>query len=679
MGKIRMLSDSMIGKIAAGEVVERPVSALKELVENSLDAGATAVTVEIREGGLSYLRVTDNGCGIDESDLRMAFERHATSKISDERDLYSIHTLGFRGEALASIAAVSHIVMTTRTQQNETGLRVTNEGGRIQKIEETACTTGTTILVTDLFFNTPVRKGFMKKASAEAASIHELMTRFILSRPDISFRYLCDGKTALHSPGDGHLETAALSVYGTKAMKAMRRVEGHAGGILLKGYVGIGENARGNRGQEYFFINGRMMHSPILSNAVETACRERVMIGKFPVCALHMKIAYEAVDVNVHPNKLEVRFRDENAVGEAVMSLVLEALKDQDAFEKPVEMLLNPEKKQKTASVQEANAFQPEDLRKALQNRHAVVSVTDKLPEISDDPDIMAPVSRTILRENIMRPFVRPETGSMTEKKAPAERKTEGNAEDSAGCPVRQPVRQIPGAPDGPAGAMGNGAAGLNPPEMGERPDAGRETAVEQVNTILPGIRKDMKVFGALFNTFILVEYEDQLLMVDQHAVHERLLFDRLMTEQNGQNAGQELLIPMILSASAREQALIEENRELYESIGLVIERFGEHDIAVRTIPMILGEAETAGFVRELLAESEKSRTLSMEKKRADILQTACKHAVKGGEALTEDQLRGILDEMLEKKVTPTCPHGRPLVVSVSHREIDRKFKRIQN
>ena len=364
MGKIKLLSESMIGKIAAGEVVERPVSAVKELVENSLDAGASAVTVEIREGGLAYLRVTDNGCGIDESDLRLAFERHATSKISKEPDLYSIATLGFRGEALASIAAVSHVVMTTCTAQRDTGLKVTNEGGRIQKIEEAACTTGTTIVVTDLFFNTPVRKGFIKKPSAEASAIQELMHQFILSRPDVSFRYLCDGKTVLHSPGDGQLTSAAMTVFGSKAMGSMRKVEGHASGILVKGFVGIGESARGNRGQEYFFINRRMMHSAVLSNAVEAACRERVMIGKFPVCALHIKIAYEAVDVNVHPNKLEVRFRDEKAVSDALLSIVLEALKDSDAFEKPVEMVLTPRKNEPVPERPSGG-----EIRDALKNR----------------------------------------------------------------------------------------------------------------------------------------------------------------------------------------------------------------------------------------------------------------------------------------------------------------------
>ena len=641
MGKIRMLSDSLIGKIAAGEVVERPVSALKELVENSLDAGASAVTAEIREGGLSYMRVTDNGCGIEESDLRLAFERHATSKITKGQDLFSIQSLGFRGEALASIAAVSHVVMTTRTSTVDTGLKVTNEGGRIQKIEEAACTVGTTITVTDLFFNTPVRKGFMKKASAEATAVYELMSQFILSRPDVSFRYINDGKTMLHSPGDGQLASAALTVFGAKAVKTMRTVDGRANGILLKGYVGIGENARGNRGQEYFFINGRMMHSSVLSAALENACRERVMIGKFPVCALQITIAYEAVDVNVHPNKLEVRFRDEAAVSEAVMSLVLEALKDPDAFETPVRMNLVPEKKNAPAAETTRKEL-IEGLKKpdTAAGVKAIVSVADKVPDFSmRSVSEAAPVMRE--KQEPLRPFTRPPQQAAKDLAAPA-----GDATDS--------TREVP------------------------VPIKKKEETAEQVNTILPEIRKTMKVFGALFNTFILVEYEDQLLLVDQHAVHERLLFDKLMKENAGQNMGQELLVPMVISVSGKEQALIEENRELLESIGLVIESFGSHEAAVRTIPMVLGTAETEGFIREAFDELERTHTLTFEKKRGDLLQAACKHAIKGGEKLTDDQLRSILDEMIEKKVTPTCPHGRPLVVAITHRELDRKFKRIQ-
>ena len=623
MGKIKALSKDLIGKIAAGEVVERPAAAIKELVENSLDAGATAVTVEIRDGGTSYIRVADNGSGIDESDIRMAFERHATSKISREQDLSAIATLGFRGEALASIAAVSKVTMTTRTSEKETGLKIRNEGGQITDIQETACPVGTTVVVNDLFYNVPVRKGFMKKSGQEASAVQELMTQLLLSRPDVSFRYISNGRTEFHSPGDGLTATALQTVYGSHAMKSMKEVDDFGNGVVIKGYVGIGENARGNRSQELFFINGRVMHSRILNEAVETACRERVMIGKFPVCALYLTISYESVDVNVHPNKLEVRFRDESAVYEAVLSAVVSALKERDAFEKPVEMVL--EKNKQTADKPEMPAIVQPVLR-----RDAVVDVSRTLP-----PAAAVPVS--------------------TEKPKPEFRE----------------VRKTAFEPY---------VASTLPSAIPEKdPGSVLKEAGEQVSTILQTIRKPMRVFGALFNTYILIEYEDQLLLVDQHAVHERLLYDKLMREHEGTPIiGQELLVPIIVDVTNAEQRLLEDNRDALESIGIVVESFGERDVAVRTIPVILGEAQTKDFIRDVIDELGNGHDPAFEKKRSALLQTACKHAVKGGEALTEEELRSLLDTMIEQKVTPTCPHGRPLVVSISHRELDKKFRRIQ-
>ena len=628
MGKIRPLSENLIGKIAAGEVVERPAAAIKELIENSLDAGATAVTVEIQEGGLTSIRVADNGSGIDESDIRMAFERHATSKISREQDLDAIATLGFRGEALASIAAVSRITMTTRTAASDTGLKVKNEGGRITDIQEIACPVGTTIQVNDLFFNVPVRKGFMKKAGQEASAVHDLIIQLLLSRPDVSFRYISNGKTEFHSPGDGQTATALQTVYGSYAMKFMKEVNDHGNGLIIKGYVGIGENGRGNRNQEMFFINGRVMHNKILNEALETACRERVMIGKFPVCALYITIPYEAVDVNVHPNKLEVRFRDETGVYEAVLSAVLMALKEKDAFQHPVEMTLTPQKEKTSDRMMEVPVQAAPAMRRPLPS-----------------PDESVTVSRTL------------------------------PASASAFSPAPKPEPVYMDIPPRPAETINIPAAGREY----AAPAVMKESA-EQVNTILSAVRKPMKVFGALFNTFILVEYEDQLLMVDQHAVHERLLFDRLMSEHTEKaQAGQEMLVPVVLGVTNAEQRLLEDNREALESIGLVVEAFGEKDVAVRTIPVILGEAQTKDFIRDVINDLQNGKDPTFEKKRTQLLQTACKHAVKGGETLTEEELRSLLDTMIEQKVTPTCPHGRPLVVSISHRELDRKFKRIQN
>ena len=657
MGKIRLLSESIIGKIAAGEVVERPSAAVKELVENSLDAGATAVSIEIREGGLDYIRVTDNGCGIDESDIRMAFERHATSKITRETDLDAIATLGFRGEALASIAAVSRMTVITRTPDRETGLKVINQGGTIQSIEETACPAGTSIIVTDLFYNTPVRRGFMKKPAAEAASVNDLIMHLILSRPDVSFRHVSNGKTVYHSAGDGRLSSAVHSVYGLEALKNMKEVSGHANGMIIRGYVGIGDLARGNRNNECFFINKRMMFSSLLSGALETACRERVMIGKYPVCILHIQIPYEAVDVNVHPNKLEVRFRNEGQVSEALTTLVLEALKEKDAFEQPVPMpLIPPAREEPDGPVMRENPGRPT----VPEPPPVTVTVSKTLPE----------AARNIQPGKAAEAPFRSTAPKKEEKTAGAEQKPErGTAEPNPAASAPVPVTPEP-APA--AAAVPTTTAGAEP--------AGTAEKAEQTESFTRNEKKPFKIFGALFDTFILIEYEDQLLMVDQHAVHERLLFDKMMKEfvENGTVASQELLIPRVISVTRQEQDIIEDNREILESIGLTLEPFGEHDAAIRSVPMILGTPESTEFVREVIHELETGKDPGFEKKRAMILQTACKHAVKGGEQLTEDILRDLVEQMLEKKVTPTCPHGRPLVAAISHRELDRKFKRIQ-
>ena len=612
---IRKLPDEVIGKIAAGEVVERPAAAVKELVENSLDAGASAVTVEIRDGGISYLRVTDNGSGIRADNIRMAFERHATSKITSAQDLNQVGTLGFRGEALASIAAVSRVTCTTRTASDATGLRIRNEGGKILAIEEAACAQGTSMVVKDLFYNVPVRLGFLKKPATEASYVADTVMRLILSRPDVSFRLISQGKTLYHAAGDGKLATAVFAIYGQEMLRSMREVKGNQGGVLISGFVGIGESGRGNRSHQSFFINGRCMRSALLSAALEEACRERVMIGKYPSCVLHLTMPYEAVDVNVHPNKLEVRFRDEQAVSEAVTTVVREALRDRDAFERPVPMPIAPETPSPTAAV--------------TRDREPV-----PVAVVRGGPSAPAPVS---FEEAVPR----------------------------AAIPTT--LRQTP-APIRPA-APAQVPQPLPPPALPQEP----------VSFLQPE-RKPLRILGVLFKTYILVEYADHLLMIDQHAVHERLLFDRMMRESGTVQAGQELLIPQIVSVTQREQQVLQENRELLEGIGFALEPFGEQEISVRRIPMILGEPQTAAFLHEVLDQlSGEPRGFTLEKRRTLILQSACKHAVKGGETLSEEDIRSLVEQMLEQHVTPTCPHGRPLVVAISHTELDKRFKRIQH
>ena len=666
-GKIRLLTDEVIGKIAAGEVVERPAAAIKELVENSLDAGASAVTVEIRDGGVSYFRVTDNGSGIRQSEIRMAFERHATSKISRSEELTAISTLGFRGEALASIAAVSRVTCTTRTKEDVSGVRVTNEGGTITAIEETACPEGTTFVVRDLFFNTPVRLKFLKKPAQEASLVSDLMMRLILSRPDVSFRYISNGKTLYHSAGDGKMESAVFSIYGSEMTRAMRRVDGVGGGVVVKGYVGIGESSRGNRGHQSFFINGRYMRSGVLSAAVEAGCRERVMIGKFPTCVLHLTMPYDTVDVNVHPNKLEVRFQNESAVGEAVMHAVMDAIRDRDAFERPAMMQLTPEPTHpavpvtvtKQATVQPpvpeaktapapAATVQPEAKPAAVPVKLAAAPVIPKAPIRST-----MTVTPMVMRDSAQ---------SMKAPGTPVIERT----------PLMPPVR-----PAAPAPVTAPDPKPEVPAKQQELPKLAAEP--EQTPSFLPEAKKPMRLIGTAFNTYILVEYEDHLLMIDQHAVHERLMFDRLMKEYDSHAMAQELLIPLVVPATQREQSLLEDNRELLEKIGLTVEPFGESEIAVRSIPMVLGQPQAADFVRDILDQLQSERgVVTMEKRRSAILQIACKKAVKGGDALSEDELRHLVSKMVDDKVTPTCPHGRPLVVALSHQELDKRFKRIQ-
>ena len=629
-GMIHRLSPDLVGKIAAGEVVERPAAAIKEMVENSLDAGASAVTVEIRDGGITSIRVTDNGSGIRADDIRMAFERHATSKISEVADLASIDTLGFRGEALASIAAVAKVTCTTRTANDATGIRIRIEGGTVQVIEEAACPQGTTMLVKDLFYNVPVRLGFLKKPATEAGLVSDVMMRMILSRPDVSFRFISQGKVLYHSAGDGKLASAVFAVYGSEMARSMRQVDGHQGGVLLSGYVGIGESGRGNRANQSFFINGRYTRSSVLSAALEAACRERVMIGKFPTCVLHLTMPYETVDVNVHPNKLEVRFRDEAAVAEAIETIVRDALRDRDAFARPVPMALTPEAAP-SAPVTKKVEVPPIEAFRTTAPASAPVS---KTPPVSS-PDIPKPV-----------PF------DEVVPRAPIPK---------AAAPVSDFVVNQPKAA----------------PEILPKPITKEQ---EQPLSIFEGQAKPMRILGVLFDTYILVEYADNLLMIDQHAVHERLLFDDMMKRVDTGSAGQLLLVPLIVSVTRREQEALDENRELLEGIGLVAEPFGDGEVSVRSIPMILGEPQSASFLHEVLDQlTGEGRAFTAERRRSAILQLACKHAVKGGERLSEADIRSLVTRMIDEKVTPTCPHGRPLVVAISHTELDKKFKRIQS
>lgn len=681
-GKIRLLSDEVIGKIAAGEVVERPSAAIKEMVENSLDAGASAITVEIRDGGITYFRVTDNGSGIPQSDIRMAFERHATSKISEAKDLHAIQTLGFRGEALASIAAVAKVTCTTRTKADVSGIKVVNTGGRIESIEEAACPEGTSFVVRDLFFNTPVRLKFLKKPTTEAGYVSDLMMRLILSRPDVSFRYINQGKTLYHSAGDGKLSSAVFSIYG-KEVRSMREVEGHQAGVLLKGFVGTGDCARATRAHQSFFINGRYMKSPVLSAALEAACKELVSAGRYPTCVLHLTMPYDMVDVNVHPNKLECRFQNDFAVAEAVEALIRDAFAEKNPLDKPEMMQLNAEPTRPATPVAvNRQVVVPTPVKQS--EKKAQTAVMNSVPA---QKPVVPPVQPKATTEQAATPVdvKKVEAAPAAQSAAQQMIKPASVQTPNPGQPMQplkpiQPVKRPQPAlrePTPAVQAFMNSYKQMPPVYDAAKPVAERPVTTPAVQTFLHETPKPLRIIGTAFNSYILVEYEDHLLLVDQQGVHERLLFDRMMKALDTQQCAQELLIPLIVPATRREQQLLENHQALLRAIGLTVEPFGETEVSIRSIPMILGQPQAGSLLREIIDQLESERgVISLEKRRAGILALACKKSVKSGERLNEADIRELVVRMVEKKVTPTSPRGTPLIVALSHSDIDRRFRR---
>lgn len=597
--KIRRLPPDVVGQIAAGEVVERPAAAIKELVENSMDAGATAITVDIRDGGLTSMRVTDNGGGIAPEDLRMAFERHATSKISTAEDLFKLGTLGFRGEALASIAAISRVTMISRQRGSDTGMQAVNEGGLMQPVREAASAEGTQVTVKDLFYNAPVRRKFLRKPTGEAALVTELMMRLILSHPEVSFRYVSDGKQVYFSPGDGRQDTAVMSVYGLTTLRQLTRVDGHQGGLLLSGFVGVGDASRGNRSNQSFFINGRAMRSPLLSQAVEEACRQRVMIGRFPVCILYLEMPYDKVDVNVHPNKWEVRFADEQLVSDAVRDIVFDALNLGAAEAMPPPVF--PEKP--------AAPGMPADITRSAPSADAPPA-----------PPVSPPAPMRAMSPQREEPMIAPEVS----------------------VPAAEP-QQV--------------SAAAYVPELARVP---------------------VRMIGEAFRTFILFESGDTLILCDQHALHERLLFDRMLAAYESGGAAQMLLTPRAVTLSYREYGTFLEHQALLADAGFDAEDFGEQTVRLHSVPLSMGEPQAESAFRDALDDLATTGALSDRQHVERILMTACRQAVRSGEKLPDAALTALVVDMLEGNVTPTCPHGRPLMLSLTRAELDKRFGRIQ-
>ena len=627
MAKIQVLDTQTANRIAAGEVVERPASVAKELLENALDAGATAVTLEIREGGIAYLRVTDNGCGIAPEDCRVAFERHATSKIRSGDDLSRIGTLGFRGEALPSIASVARVELTTRVKDAVAGVKLVMEGGQLQDVREAGCPQGTTFVVKDLFFNTPVRRKFLKRAATEAGYVADVATELALSRPDIAVRFVNNGKPVFQTVGNGDLRSVIYVLHGREVSSGVLPFEGGMGATRVSGYVGVGSLARGNRNYEYFFVNGRCIRNAQLSAAVENACRERVMIGKYPYCVLNLTVPLDAVDVNVHPNKLEVRFKDDFPIRENVQAIV------ETAFAQSAEPL------REVAPAQEEPKVIPQPIQPEK-------TAAPKPEQLSMTQPAAAPA--------FMAPRPQPATAS---KALHIHESPVSAMHMTSAMPWSDPV-----PPARPVQA---------PQEMRRAEPPAQPLRVEPIGTTAI-------IIGQLFSTYLLVQRDDKLLIIDQHAAHERILYERFRQEVDERKRSQPMLVPYLFTASMREETLLNENLDKLNSMGFEIEPFGERTFRVTAVPMLLGAPQAKDFFVELLDRIESLASLeTRDIKRDALVQMACKKAIKAGDALSQQEVNTLL-ALIAGEEMPTCPHGRPIIIPITKHELERKFKRIQ-
>ncbi len=644
---IKVLDANTISKISAGEVVERPSSVVKELMENSIDAGARAITVEIKDGGITYLRVTDNGCGIPFREARMAFQNHATSKLKDADGLWDIRTLGFRGEALPSIAAVSRVTMTTREKNTDFGAKVEMEGGECKGVSETGCPEGTTIVMKDLFFNLPVRQKFLKKPAYEQGLVTDVVSKMALGNPTVAVRYISNGKIVFSSLGNGDVRAAALSVYGREYAQALREVDAFEGAFALKGLIGIGDQAKPTRSQQSFFINGRLIRCPLLSLALEDACKGRVTVGMHPMCVLSVTAPPEAIDINVHPSKLEVRFRDEAAFRLTAQSLLSKAF----VKETMIGAFTVPKEAEKKETLVRSVLLPPKA------EASAPISKTEIPPvKTPSEPSAARPVFTPKHTENELNGiFQKPEAKKDEVRETPFAR--------PAPKPVPPPVP-------------------VKAPETAERVIAPIDAKkAEQTVFETPHLKKQEETFriiGVLFKTYILIEADGALIMIDQHAAHERLNFESLKKRLDEGTGAQQLLMPYVVHMSRREAQLVLDAKELLEETGYQVEPFGETDIQVRAVPFILGQADMRIMFTEIIESLDTLKNAEKEKRMHTIIQASCKHAVKAGDTLTEGEIQSLLDAMRASGAPPTCPHGRPVLRTLTKNEIEKMFKRIQ-
>lgn len=628
--KIAVLEKSTIDKIAAGEVVERPSSVVKELVENAIDAGASAITVEIKDGGKSYIRITDNGCGIPEDELSVAFMRHSTSKLRDASELADIHTLGFRGEALSSISAVSRVEMITKPADTLMGVRYVIEGSKEVSLDKIGAPDGTTIMVYQLFFNTPARKKFLKTDTTEASYISELMERLALSHPDISFCFISNKKEKIHTSGNGNLMDTIYQIYGRQIASNLLAVEKETDLLKVSGFIGNSNVARGNRSLENFYINGRYIKSPLLSKSVEEGYVGYLMQHQYPFCVLMITTKEASVDVNVHPTKQEVRFDDEMAIADIFKSLIFERLLQREDI----------------AEVTLDENVQAAPLRKTTEN-----DATDPGSEsMTCKPE--SKKEETII-EVAPEPFEKSRLEKMRQKIT---------AQIHADTPYERKYQEYY-------------------QEKEKEQDQSREEKVtyEQTSFLSEQARAKHRIIGQVFDTYWLIEHDNKLYIIDQHAAHEKVLFERMMKQlQDKEMTTQYVSPPIIVSLTRAEQDILKRYEEVFSELGYVISSFGGNEFAIEGVPGNLFSFDVKEFFMELLAscgelKGNDGHDMIVEK----VASMSCKAAVKGNNRLSYPEIEELLDELLSLENPYHCPHGRPTIIAMTKYELEKKFKRI--
>ena len=656
MSKIRVMTPELAERIAAGEVVDRPASVVKELTENAIDAGATRVTVEIKSGGITYIRVTDNGSGIARDDVPAAFLRHATSKLTCADDLDAIGTLGFRGEALASICAMARVELLTCTADETAGTRYRIDGGTELGLEDAGCPRGTTIIVRDLFYNTPARLKFLKKDVAEGNAVAAVLDKLALSHPEVGVRLLRDGRETLNASGDGTLRSAVFAVYGRQFTQDLLPVSFRLGEIAVEGFVSRPAAARASRSMQTFFINGRYVRCQTASAAVERACAGAVMTGKYPACVLQLTIPKETVDVNVHPAKIEVRFQAERPVFDAVYRAVVAALGECDW---PRELQM--------AHGAQPNASAPE-------------------------PMVVQPTLHTPIQTVLTQPPSRT-AESITFRSSGAVGAYQPSAELPVPPPISSPAKAIPTAkpaevppmppsapipmpkpapkPDPAPVQMQLGAE--NPePTPSEKPDSEAEVPAAHY----PQAATPLRLVGELFATYLVLEAPDEMVLIDKHAAHERILYERLRRE-SAERFAQQLLTPVVLHLAREDTAVLIENREILKNAGFDIAEFGSGALIVRTAPMMLADDDAETVLTELAAQLQAHRTDLVTAREEWILHNvACRAAIKGGDANDLRELIALAQQLHDRPELRYCPHGRPIYLALTRRALEKQFGR---